>query len=238
MKKLQLYLSHNGVCSRREAMIKIQEGQVMVNDRTVTEPSTQINPNVDQVRVNGRLVGTKEFKYILLNKPAGFVTTMSDPDGAKTVYELLPPRYHHLKPVGRLDKNTQGLLLFTNDGDMANKLTHPRYNINKVYIVAVEGRLNSENQKKIERGVMVEGKKTSPAEIRNVMYEEKSERSEFTIAIHEGRKRQVRLMMEAVGHKVVFLKRIQQGPLKITALHIGQYRRLSDEEMAALNQIQ
>lgn len=234
MKKLQLFLSHNGVCSRRKAMDLIQQGHVKVNGREVMEPSTMIDPDQDRVEVNGRVVGVKDYKYILLNKPPGFVTTMSDPEGSKTVYDLLPPRFHHLKPVGRLDKNTQGLLLLTNDGDLANMLTHPRFNVDKVYIVGVEGKLNLENKKKVERGVLVYGKKTSPAQIRNLMYDDKTNRSEFTMCIHEGRKRQVRLMMKAVGHEVTFLKRIQQGPLKLTALRIGQYRRLSDEELGAL----
>ncbi len=231
--KLQLFLSHNGVCSRRDAMALIQEGHVTVNDDLVTEPSFQVDAATDRVAVDGVIVGQKEYAYVLLNKPAGYVTTMEDEHAEKTVMDLLPQKYQHLKPVGRLDKDTEGLLLLTNDGLLANQLTHPKFNVDKVYRARVDGVLGPDAVKQLERGVRLEeGFVTSPAKVK--LLGTRDHLSEFEITIHEGKKRQIRQMCEAVGYEVVYLQRLQQGPLTLGDLPVGQWRLLEPKEVETL----
>lgn len=226
--RLQVYLSHNGVSSRRKAMDIVKSGRVAVNGTVVTEPSTPVRPGRDKITLDGRPVASKGLEYILLNKSAGYATTKEVRLDEDNVFRLLPRKFHHLSPVGRLDKNTEGLLLFTNDGDTAYRLTHPKFRVDKTYYVRVEGELKAPQIKRLVNGVILEGRKTAKAKVFRVR-RQKTE-SEFMITIHEGRKRQVRLMCEKVGHKVVALKRISQGPLQLGNLAAGSWRPLTAQE--------
>ena len=230
--RLQVFLSHNGIASRRGAMDLIQEGRVTVNGVVVKEPSTPVDPGRDRVTFDGKLVEAKQFSYILLNKPPDYVTTKDDPHAAKTVMDLLPAEYKHLVPVGRLDRDSEGLLILTNDGDLAHRLTHPKFDVDKTYLVWIGGKLAAEKKRRVEQGVMVEGAKTAPCRISDL--KETDEQSEFLITIHEGRKRQVRLMMKAVGCSVRYLKRVAHGPVKLKDLPTGQWRPLTPDEIQQL----
>lgn len=233
--RLQVFLSHNGVCSRREAMKVVQDGRVVVNGKIVSEPSFQVDPAKDHISVDGKLIQAKQNIYIMLNKPKGFVTTKEDPFAVKTVLDLLPKSFQHLVPVGRLDRDTEGLLLLTNDGDIAYKLTHPKFNIDKTYYVRMNGRLSDEEKKTLEQGIFIEGEKTAPAKIFEVKW--RADESECKITIHEGKKRQIRIMFAKMGHKVTYLCRLKQGPLKLGNLPTGEHRRLRPDEVESLKKI-
>ncbi len=233
--RLQTFLSRNGVCSRRKAMALVMDGHVTVNGKLVREPSTPVEPGKDKVCVDHTEVGCKDYVYILLNKPQGYVTTCADPFAHKTVLDLLPSPFKHLAPVGRLDKDTEGLLLLTNDGDVAYKLTHPKFNIDKTYQVRVDGALSPRDQAGIEQGLWIDGKRTAPAKVREVR--PRQGQTEFELTIHEGRKRQIRLMCAHLGKKVIYLKRIAQGPLQLKTLKTGAWRHLSPEEIGRLKKV-
>jgi len=233
--RLQVFLSHNGVCSRRQAMDVIKQGRVKLNGQICCEPSTPVNPGRDHVFVDGKRVQGKQYDYIVLNKPAEYTTTKSDRHAEKTVIDLLPGKYKHLSPVGRLDQDTEGLLLLTNDGDVAYRLTHPKFNIDKTYFVRIAGQLEGRDKQKLEKGIVIEGKKTAPCRIKDV--KACHDKTELTITIHEGRKRQIRLMFAAVGHKVIYLKRLSQGPLALGAMNPGEWSLLSKKEIERLKQI-
>ncbi len=213
-------------------MDKIQEGRVTVNGRMEREPSTQIDPVKDKVTVDGKVVKPKIYEYILLNKPDGYVTTREDRFAQKTVLDLLPVDLRHLNPVGRLDKNTEGLLILTNDGDLANQLTHPKFDVDKTYLVRIQKPLAPAEKKELEAGILLEGEKTAPAKIEDIRPVKPG--CEFLITIHEGRKRQIRLMLAKVGHHVSYLKRIRQGSLILGNLPTGKFRVLSPSEIKSL----
>lgn len=230
--RLQVFLSHNGVCSRRDAMRFIQDGRVALNGVIQKEPSTPVHPQKDRIEVDGRHIVAKNFEYVMLNKPAGFVTTKEDAHAQRTVMDLLPKELKHLVPVGRLDKDTEGLLILTNDGDLTFRLTHPQFVVDKTYLVRIGGTLLLEKKMRLERGVLIEGGQTQPAKISDIR--EKDGQTEFLMVIYEGRKRQVRLMMKSVGCSVRYLKRLAQGPLQLGNLALGQWRMLTSAEVAAL----
>jgi len=230
--RLQVFLSHNDVCSRRRAMEMIQQGLVTVNGQRMTEPSWKVSLACDQVAVRGKLVAIKQYEYVILNKPSGYVTTMAQHHGEKSVVELLPEKFRHLKPAGRLDQDTEGLLLFTNDGDVAHKLTHPKFDVDKVYYVEISGQMTEASKRRLEKGVVIEGEKTSPAKIKDVRFA--GGKTKFFMTIHEGKKRQIRLMCRSVGHEVVHLKRISQGPLALGELKTGHWRFLDEKEQLSL----
>ncbi len=225
--RLQVFLSHNGVCSRRQAMTIIQQGRVTVNGRMQKEPSTEVTGEED-IAVDGKKIGVKNNTYLMLHKPVGYTTTKDDPFADKTVLDLLPKDLHFLSPVGRLDRDSEGLLLLTNDGELAYKLTHPKFHLDKTYVVKVKGKLTKENQKELRQGVIIEDQKTAPCLIKEVRYNVAD--TDFQMIIHEGRKRQIRLMLRSVGHQVVSLKRIKIGPLNLGDLKVGQWRHLTKEE--------
>ena len=233
--RLQVFLSRNGVCSRRQAMNIIQEGHVRFNGQICKEPSTLVDFNRDHVFVDGKRVKAKTYSYILLNKPAGYTTTKSDQHAQRTVLDLLPRKFHHLSPVGRLDRESEGLLLLTNDGDVAYCLTHPKFNIEKTYFVRIRGILLPDKRNYLERGINIAGKKTSPAKIKNVRMVK--DNTELMITVHEGRKRQIRIMFAKVGHKVIYLKRLLQGPLVLGSLKKGTWRPLNSQEIDKVIQI-
>ncbi|MCA9401717.1 MAG: rRNA pseudouridine synthase, partial [Candidatus Omnitrophica bacterium] len=226
--RLQVFLSHNGVCSRRKAMALVQSGQVTVDGTIVNEPSFEVDENKHAVHVNGKEVNAKALVYLLLNKTKGVVTSRSGYGQEATIYSLLPEEWRHLSPVGRLDKDTEGLLILTNDGDLNFALTHPKFLVDKTYFAIVRGGLKKPDIERMERGIMLDGKKTSPAKMKHIRT--KDNQTEFEITIHEGRKRQIRLMFAKIHHPVVYLKRIQQGPITLGALKSGAFRRLTSQE--------
>ncbi|OGX54417.1 MAG: hypothetical protein A2321_01655 [Omnitrophica WOR_2 bacterium RIFOXYB2_FULL_45_11] len=229
--RLQVFLSHSRVCSRRKALELIKDAQVTVNGKIVNEPSYSVDSS-DQVYLGNKKVSLKENSYLILNKPRGAVTTLQDEHAKFTVKELLPKEYKHLYPVGRLDKESEGLLLITNDGDLAFRLGHPSFKVNKVYFVEVDRRLSGQDALALERGVVVEGRRTHPAKLRMVY--SKPNASGFNLTIHEGRKRQIRLMLAGLGYSVRNLKRIQYGPIRLDNLAPGKCRLLSREELGVI----
>ncbi len=234
--KLLLFISRSGTLSRRKAFESIRSGFVAVNGKMVQEPSCEVDPLKDQVSVKGRLINGRRFEYVLMNKPAGYVTTCEGQFDQRTVIDLLPKSLKHLRPVGRLDKETEGLLLLTNDGILAQHLMHPSFNIEKKYLAKVRWFFTPQSVEKLERGVVVFGQKTAPAKVTILSSADKE--SEIEIIIHEGKKRQVRLMLDAVGHPVVYLQRLQQGPLLLGTILTGQWRHLTQEELSELRRIQ
>lgn len=237
--RLQKFLARAGVASRRHAETLMQAGRVLVNGQPATEPGKKIRPGVDEIRVDGRLVRPQVSKvYILLHKPAGVVTTASDPQGRQTVLDLLPAklRAQRLFPVGRLDLDSEGLLLLTNDGDFALHLTHPRYEQQKEYHALVQGRPAPSALESLRRGVLLPGESrpTAPARVYVLRPGEDGETSWLVVTLHEGRKRQVRRMLAVVGHPVLRLLRVRVGPLRLGNLQPGAWRFLSEQEIAKL----
>ncbi len=231
--RLQKFLAENGVASRRKSEELIERGKVRVNGHPASL-GDKVDPKKDLVTVSGERVMPLESKniYIMLNKPRGYVTTMSDEMGRKCVAELIEDIEERLFPVGRLDRDSEGLLLFTNDGEFANMMTHPSMHISKTYRVTVKPAANEEQLVEMSSGVVIDGKKTMPASIQ--VLSDSTDRTVFQITIHEGRNRQIRKMCEAVGLEAIRLKRISMGSLKLGTLAVGQYRELKKEEVAAL----
>jgi len=233
--RLQVFLSRNGVCSRRRAFDIIKEGRVTLNGQICREPSTSVDPNSDHVSADNKKVKSRKYDYVLMNKPAGYTTTKADRHAQRTILDLLPRKFQYLSPAGRLDKDTEGLLLLTNDGDVAYQLTHPKFNVDKIYFVRVLGRLDNDQKKQVERGVYIDKKKTSPAKIKNIRA--LKNQTELMITIHEGRKRQIRYMFAKVGCKVIYLKRLNQGPLSLGPLKNGMCRTLTRLEIDQLKNL-
>jgi 23S rRNA pseudouridine2605 synthase len=234
--RLQKILSAAGIASRRAAEEIIQEGRVRVNGKVVTELGAKADPDKDHVKVDGKLINPKQPKnYIMLNKPAGFVTTMSDPEKRPIVANLLKGVKVRVYPVGRLDYDTEGLLLLTNDGDFAHLVTHPRHELPKTYLVKVKGALEDRHVASLEQGVFLKDGKTAPARVRKLRKEESNSWVEITI--HEGRKRQVRRMIDYTGHSVIKLKRTKVGNLNLGDLPMGAYRHLTLEEVKGLREM-
>lgn len=233
MMRLQKYLAICGVASRRRAEQMILEGKVQVNGETVREMGIQVDETRDRVAVEGAEVRPEAEKhYLAYYKPIGEVTTVSDPEGRATVMDKFRDYPARLFPVGRLDYDSEGLLLLTNDGDMMNRLLHPSREVRKVYWVKVSNQVSEEEIRQLRRGVMIEGRITSPAEVRVIRREAFD--TVLLISIHEGRNRQVRKMAEAIGHQVVSLKRVAFGPIVLGDLPRGQWRALTPEEIKKL----
>lgn len=232
--RLNKFIAGSGVCSRRKADELIFEGRVRVNGEVVTEPGFRADPITDTVELDGKNLGLKEkFIYIMLNKPAGCVTTASDQFGRKTVLDYIADLPTRVYPVGRLDYNTSGLLLLTNDGEFANKIIHPKNEIEKAYIVKVKGEPDAEDITKLRRGVKIEVDgslvKTRPARVS--VLELGKQWAMLEIVIHEGKNRQVRKMCEAVSLPIISLHRIRVGPLFLGDLKMGEYRFLTRAEV-------
>lgn len=233
MMRLQKFLALSDVASRRMAEKMIADGRVSVNHKTVTEMGVQVDEIADIVEVDGKPVHIREDKhYIAYNKPIGEVTTVSDPEGRATVMDRFRDYPARLYPVGRLDYDSEGLLLLTNDGDMMNHVLHPSQEVNKVYLTKVSNQVTDEQIASLRRGVMIDGKLTSPASVRLIRRETFD--TVLLISIHEGRNRQVRKMIEAIGHQVVHLKRVQFGPVSLGDLPCGRWRRLTEDEIRKL----
>jgi pseudouridine synthase len=237
MMRLQKYLANAGVASRRAAEKIISEGRVLVNGEIIREMGVQVDEEFDIIEVDGVRVKNDEKKYyIMLNKPVGFVTTVSDDKGRPTVMELVSDISARIYPVGRLDYDTEGLLLLTNDGDLTFKITHPKHDIAKTYVAEVTGNITMDTILQLRRGVVIDGQKTSPAEVEVVGATQYGTKVEITI--HEGRNRQVRKMFEALGCIVKKLKRTKEAGLTLGHLPIGKWRKLSESEVNMLKKIE
>jgi pseudouridine synthase len=234
--RLNKFLSESGIASRRQADHLIQEGRVLINHQVVTEMGLQIDPDKDQVMVDGHLVGLPSgWDYLILNKPPGYLTTVSDPFGRPTVMDLLPPGYTRLYPVGRLDLDTSGLLFFTNDGNMALALAHPRHLVEKTYLVKVRGVPDEQKLQKLAAGVLLEDGLTAPAKV--ALEGVENGNAIIKITIREGRKRQIKRMMLHINHPVLNLHRLAVGPLTLGDLKIGKYRPPTESELKELNKL-
>lgn len=230
--RLQKFLAHSGVASRRAAEKMIQNGRVSINGNVTKEMGTVVDEN-DIVEVDGRIVKTENNKlYIMLNKPVGYVTTSNDQFSRPIVLDLISGIHERIYPVGRLDYDTSGLLLLTNDGDFTYSLTHPRHEVKKVYEACLKGIPTPEEIKSFENGLEIDDYITSPAllKIKRTM----NDMSIAEITIHEGRNRQVRKMCDSIGHKVLSLKRIAIGPLTLGDLKEGQWHKLSEDEISLI----
>lgn len=231
--RLQKYLAENGIASRRKSEELIERGKVRVNGHPA-RLGDKVDPKRDLVTVSGERVQPAETGncYFMLNKPRGYVTTMRDEMGRKCVAELMEDVDCRVFPVGRLDRDSEGLLLFTNDGEFANMMTHPSMHVSKTYRVTVRPKADEEQLVALSSGVVIDGRRTMPASVQ--VLGEETDRTVFQITIHEGRNRQIRKMCEAVGLETIRLKRISIGSVKLGSLPVGQYRELRKEEIAAL----
>jgi len=234
--RLQKYLAHAGVASRRKAEELIAAGHVRVNGAVVRELGTSVAPG-DRVEFGSRLVEVVDRKrYLVLNKPAKVMTTMRDPEGRRTVASLVPRGPGRVVPVGRLDYDTSGVLLLTDDGELAHVLTHPRYGVDKTYRAVVGGRLQGDDVRKLIEGVRLADGRSDPAKVRVIRAGAAA--TELDITIHEGRNRQVRRMFEATDHPVLSLVRLRFGPLSLGDLKVGNWRDATEKELEALEALE
>lgn len=233
MERLQKFMAEAGVASRRACEELIRQGRVTVNGETASL-GRSVEPEQDRVELDGKPVQKEQRRtVILLYKPRGVVSTSSDPEGRRTVQDYFREIPERLYNVGRLDLNSEGLLLMTNDGALANRLTHPRYGVGKTYYAVCDGRLTASEAARLTNGVELEDGVTAPARVDAVRTTQRGDTS-FLITIHEGRNRQIRRMLEAVGHRTLRLKRERFGPLSLGTLAPGEWRKLSDEEIKKL----
>jgi pseudouridine synthase len=232
--RLQKYLADAGIASRREGERMIEAGRVEVNGKVITTQGVRVDPGHDVVRVDGRRVqGSGRRVYYLLHKPKGFITSASDPEGRPTVLELLQGVRERIFPVGRLDWNSEGLLILTNDGDLTYRLTHPVNHVPKVYRVKVKGGISGVEVESLRKGMVLEGRKTLPARVERVSGQANTW---LEITLYEGRRNQIRRMLDRLGHRVQKLKRIAIGPIHDRALKPGEWRRLTTEEIRLLRE--
>ena len=235
LERLQKYMAHRGVGSRRKCEDLIQAGRVKVNGVVSKKLGSKIDPSIDQIAIDGKPLPAKTVHhYIAMNKPPGYITACSDQHGSKLVVDLLPKKLLKtgLVPIGRLDKNTGGLLLFTNDGELAHRLTHPSYSVWKTYRVSVKGNPTAGQYRKLKQGIEIEGGITAPARVREI--KKKKRASVMLLSIHEGRNRQVKRMCKAIEHPVLELFRTKIGPITLGSLKPGEYRTLTDAEVKKL----
>ena len=231
--RLQKYMAKCGVASRRRSESIILEGRVKVNGETVRELGRKVSPE-DFIEVDGKPIREEKKVYILLNKPVGYISTVDDPRGRRTVLDLVADVKERVYPVGRLDYDTSGLLILTNDGELTYKLTHPSFEVKKTYLVEVEGKPGKELAR-LEKGVMLSDGMTAPAAVAEVKTGKNS--TSFLLTIHEGRNRQVRRMCEAIGYPVKSLKRIKFAFLELGDLPEGRYRYLTEKEIKMLQSL-
>lgn len=236
LERLQKILAQAGVASRRQSEELIIKGRVAVNGEKVTQLGVKVNPEEDIILVDGKPINQEEDKvYFMLHKPAGYISSAKDPQGRPTVLDFFNNIPQRVYPVGRLDYDTEGILLLTNDGDLTHALTHPSHQISKTYLARVEGVPNKENLRKFARGLQLEDGITAPAKI--AITDISKGKALLEIEIHEGRNRQVRRMCEAIGYPVVYLKRTKVGPLELGDLSRGEFRALSNREVRELKKL-
>lgn len=232
MVRLQKFLAEAGVASRRASEEIIVQGRVSVNGKVITELGTKVDPARDQIMVDGKLVRTKRKLYVALHKPVGCVCSRKDERGRPTIYELLPPDWSNVQSVGRLDYDTEGLLLLTNDGELSLRLTHPRYGVKKLYEVTVENRVEMDQVEALTRGIQDEGELLRAQRVR-ITSATKS-RSVIELELTEGKNREVRRMCAAIGLNVERLVRTQVGKIRLGELRSGRWRALTDAEIKTL----
>lgn len=234
--RLQKIIAQSGLCSRRKAETLISEGVVSVNGKIVTELGFKVT-NKDIIKVNGKEIMNQPFVYILMNKPRNTISSVRDDRGRETIVDIIKKDNkikERIFPVGRLDYDTTGAILLTNDGNLSNKLTHPSFEIEKVYIASVEGKILEEDIEKIASGVILNNKKTQPREIKIIKYNSNQNRTIARIKLHEGMNREVKRMFEAIGKKVIKLNRESFAGLTTKGLYEGQHRLLTKEEITYL----
>lgn len=234
VERLQKVLAQAGIASRRKCEELILSGAVEVNGEVITALGTKADPKVDEIKVNGKPIRSEKKIYVMLNKPKGVITSAKDPQGRKVVSDFLPGIKERVYPVGRLDYDTEGLLLLTNDGEFANLLTHPKHHVPKTYYATVKGVPHGSALEKLQQGIMLEDGMTSPAEVEYQDVNMEGNEATISITIHEGRNRQVRRMFEAVGHKVLKLKRVRFGGIVLEGLPRGKFRHLTEQEIKEL----
>ena len=233
--RLQKIISQAGIASRRASEQLMLEGRVTVNGAAIRELGTKADPSRDDIRVDGRRIKVVErHRYVLLNKPRGYVTTRSDPQRRPTVIDLLAGVTEYVYPVGRLDFDSEGLLLLTNDGDLAARLTHPSHGVARVYEARVLGVPDARDVVRLSRGIIIDGRRTSPADVNVRPHGRDAREATLSIAIREGRNRQVRKMCEGIGHPVTHLKRVAIGPIRDAHLKPGRWRDLTEDEVRKL----
>lgn len=232
--RLQKFIADCGICSRRKAEEMIAAGKVRVNGK-VASIGDKVDPARDKVMAGSKKViaaNARRNVYIMLHKPRGYITTMSDEQGRKCVAELVSDYHTRVFPVGRLDKDSEGLLLMTNDGEFANFISHPRSHVSKTYRVTLRGKTDDETVAKLQTGIMLDGQKTLPCEV--IIISRAEDRSVLQITLFEGRNRQIRRMCEACGLEVIRLKRTHIGRVKLGMLKVGDYRELTSDEVRSL----
>lgn len=232
MERLQKVIANSGFCSRRKAEEMIESGRVRVNDELITEMGYKVDGN-DKITVDSKMISRDDKEYYLLNKPRGVITSTKDDKNRKTVIDLIKTD-KRIYPVGRLDYDTTGVLLLTNDGELTNLLIHPKNKVEKVYVAKIEGIITKEESIKLSRGVIIDGIKTAPAVVKLKKLDKKSNTCIVQITIHEGKNHQVKKMFETVGHQVIKLKREKFSFLDLTGLNSGEYRILSVKEVKKL----
>jgi len=234
--RLNKFLAQAGVASRREVDNMIAEGRIKVNGQVVQGLGYKIDDEKDRVEVEGRRVEREEgLIYLMLNKPPGYLVTLKDNFQRPTILQLLPSLSKRVFPVGRLDYDSSGLLLMMNDGELAYRLTHPRFKVPKAYLIKVRGEPDPSKLSRLEKGIYLDGKKTAPAKIAKIRSDPK--KSLFKIEIYEGRKREVKRMFQAIGHKVLQLQRISFGGLRLGSLKAGKWRYLTRKEIDTLKKL-
>jgi len=228
--RINKFISQSGYCSRRQADELIRQGKVLLNNQPVKEMGTQVNPDTDTVRIKKgpTLKPSKEKVLIMLNKPKGYTCTKKDPHAKRTVYELLPEEYQNLFSIGRLDKDSEGLLLFTNDGDLSQQLTHPKFGKEKVYLVTVRGKMEEKEIALIEKGMRLRLYRIKPAKVSNVSYDPEENKTQLKLTIKEGKKRQIREMFLALKHPVKILVRISFGKYKLRGMKVGEWMKIKN----------
>lgn len=219
--RLNKYIASSGLCSRRKADELIESGVVVVNGKKISEPGYLVQQK-DKVFVNNKLIHPVKHEYYRFYKPAGYITTADDEKGRKTIYDLLPENLHHLKPVGRLDKDSTGLLILTNDGDLINALSHPSVKVPKIYRVTINGKITQNDIDTMYKGIEIEPGKIAYAEVD--VLEIDSNHTVMEIVLYQGLNRQIRKMFEHLGHEVISLKRTQQAILNLDGLKRGEYK--------------
>ncbi len=233
MERIQKVISNLGYASRREAEKLILDGKVKVNGEIIRELGTKVTKK-DVITVCGDVLDkNKNYEYYILNKPRGVISSVSDPCGRRTVVDLIETDAR-IYPIGRLDYDTTGVLLLTNDGELANKLMHPSSNIEKTYVVKVDGLVTGKDIKTLRNGVIINGNKTYPAKVKLKSYNKKTDKSIVVLTIHEGKNHQVKNMFKVLGHDVLKLKREKYADLGLVGLRVGEYRKLTNKEVSVL----
>ncbi len=229
--RLNKYIASSGICSRRKADELIEQGVVSVNGKKITELGFQVGEK-DKVFIKNEIIRPKKHEYYRFYKPTGYITSTDDEKGRKIIYDLLPSSMHNLKPVGRLDKDSSGLIILTNDGDLINELTHPSVKVPKVYIVSVNGRIHFNHLEKMVKGIEIEEGKIAYAD--SQIIESTNKRTTLQIILYQGLNRQIRKMFEALGFEVISLKRIQHAIIELEGLKKGQFKPIKPQQIKEL----